>query len=322
MLSVIRRHRFGTLRTRTTTTTPRTGWLKINNGAIGQYLYDCEGRRVKKIDNGGTTIFVYDVTGRLVAEYHSDPLPPVQGGGGTSYLTTDHLGSTRVVTNSTGGVKARYDYLPFGEEIGSTIGRGNVAGYGGADSTKQKFTQKERDSESGLDYFIARYYSSAQGRFTSPDEFNGGPLEVGGGEDKEKQPLPYSDIAYPQSLNKYHYCLNNPLHYVDPDGHDWRIAEEKDKDGKLVRRYVWDRNYTWKKGDKDGAPAYFRYIDTQGRVIQLAVASNTSGKVEIEVEVNAAGEATSARTVEGHLLPRQAAERTARRWRFAPDAAR
>ncbi|MEK6409775.1 MAG: TonB family protein [Acidobacteriota bacterium] len=52
----------------------------------------------------------------------------------------------------------------------------------------------------------------------------------------------------------------------------------------------------------------------------LAVTSNTSGKVEIEVEVNAAGEVASVRTVDGHLLLRQAAENTARRWRFAPDA--
>jgi hypothetical protein len=68
-------------------------------------------------------------------------------------------------TNATQPVKARYDYLPFGEEIPSNIGsRGGVTGYGGADSTKQKFTQKERDGESGLDYFLARYYSSAQGK--------------------------------------------------------------------------------------------------------------------------------------------------------------
>jgi hypothetical protein len=70
-------------------------------------------------------------------------------------------------------------------------------------------------------------------------------------------------------LNKYQYCLNNPLRYVDPDGHDYRIVEEKDKNGKRVKRYVWDREYTWKKGDKNGAPPNARYIDTQGRAIQL-----------------------------------------------------
>jgi hypothetical protein len=133
-----------------------------------QYVYDGDGRRVKKIVAGSptrTTVFVYNPGGQLIAEYTSDPVPVPPGGGGTSYLTTDHLGSTRVVTgtNQSQAVKARYDYLPYGEEIPSTAGgRSNVGGYGGGDSTRQKFTQKERDSESGLDYFLARYYSSAR----------------------------------------------------------------------------------------------------------------------------------------------------------------
>ena len=63
---------------------------------------------------------------------------------------------------------------------------------------RQKFTSKERDNETGLDYFLARYYSSTQGRFTSPDEFKGGPDElfVLGSGDNRKQ-------AYlmPRSLN-------------------------------------------------------------------------------------------------------------------------
>jgi RHS repeat-associated protein len=102
-------------------------------------------------------------------------------------------------------MKARYDYLPFGEELPSTLGaRISVAGYGLSDGTRQKFTQKERDSESGLDYFLARYYSSAQGRFTSVD-------------------MADAELRYPQDWNRYAYTLNNPLRYTDPDGQKWAV---------------------------------------------------------------------------------------------------
>jgi RHS repeat-associated protein len=186
------------------------------NGTAGQYFYDGDGRRVKKTDASGTTVFVYDVTGRMIAEYHSDPVPAPAGGGGTSYLTSDHLGSTRVVTKADGSVKARYDYLPFGEELGSGIGgRSTAQGYSQADGLRQKFTGYEHDDESGLDFAQARYYSSAQGRFTSTD-----PL------------LSSSDVGSPQSWNRYAYVLNNPLLYTDPLGlyvYDKSVTEEQRK---------------------------------------------------------------------------------------------
>ncbi|HLG14959.1 MAG TPA: RHS repeat-associated core domain-containing protein, partial [Blastocatellia bacterium] len=130
-------------------------------------------------------------------------------------------------TKADGTVKARYDYLPFGEEL-PTDKRPAGIGYGGSDGTKQKFTQKERDSESGLDYFLARYYSSAQGRFTSPDEFTGGPHEIFEfAEDASSNPTFYADVTNPQSLNKYQYCYNNPLQYTDPDGHKVIIPKKR-----------------------------------------------------------------------------------------------
>ncbi|MGH9874724.1 MAG: RHS repeat-associated core domain-containing protein [Pyrinomonadaceae bacterium] len=110
--------------------------------------------------------------------------------------------------------------MPFGEELfAGTGGRTTAQGYSG-DNVRQKFTSKERDNETGLDYFLARYYSSTQGRFTSPDEFKGGPDELFDfTEDAAENPTFYADLEEPQSLNKYQYCYNNPLAYVDPDGH-------------------------------------------------------------------------------------------------------
>jgi len=75
------------------------------------------------------------------------------------------------------------------------------------------FTGKERDAESGNDYFDARYYSSAMGRFMSPDWA------------AKEEPVPYATFDDPQSLNLYSYVRNNPLTRIDADGHyDWDKA--------------------------------------------------------------------------------------------------
>ena len=102
----------------------------------------------------------------------------------------------------------------------------NLEASRGAGANFRQFTGKERDSESGLDYFGARYYGSALGRFTSPDEFKGGFENLNGTPAFSPGPIGYADLGDPQTLNMYVYTRNNPLKYIDPDGHDLTIAPE------------------------------------------------------------------------------------------------
>jgi RHS repeat-associated protein len=78
-------------------------------------------------------------------------------------------------------------------------------------------TGKERDAESGNDYFGARYYASSMGRWLSPDW------------SAKYEPVPYAKLDNPQTLNLYSYVLNNPLTHFDPDGHAcdslWHCAQ-------------------------------------------------------------------------------------------------
>jgi RHS repeat-associated protein len=126
-------------------------------------------------------------------------------------MFTDMLGSVRAITSKAGTsgfgtVKECYDYLPFGRMLSSSDNsRGNCHPPdpdSEIDSAiPQKFTGKERDAETGLDYFGFRYYSGAQGRWTSPD-----------------QPFADQHPEDPQSWNLYGYVRNSPLRYVDPNG--------------------------------------------------------------------------------------------------------
>ena len=88
-------------------------------GQSTTYIYDGDGHRIKKVTVAATTVFVYNLMGQLVAEYSSAPPPP---SGTKKYLVADHLGTPRVITDATGTVLSRHDYLPFGEELFAGIG--------------------------------------------------------------------------------------------------------------------------------------------------------------------------------------------------------
>jgi RHS repeat-associated protein len=108
------------------------------------------------------------------------------------YYHVDALGTVRAVTDQNGSVVRRHDYAPFGEEIPPQALTGD----------NLRFTGKERDPETQLDYFGARYYSNWTGRFTTVD-----PAVPVVAAKKD-----------PQLWNRYSYVRNNPLRYIDPDG--------------------------------------------------------------------------------------------------------
>jgi RHS repeat-associated protein len=119
------------------------------------------------------------------------------------YYFADQIGSARVVTNASGTILEDCDYFPYG---GSGCSPSSINNY--------LFTGKERDSESGLDNFGARYYSSQYGRFMRPD-----PILI----TKDR-------IVDPQEWNMYAYVRNNPLNLTDPTGLDFHITCQADND--------------------------------------------------------------------------------------------
>jgi RHS repeat-associated protein len=162
------------------------------------YYYDGEGRRVRKIAGQSETIFVYDATSQLIAEYSNELAVNPR----VSYLTADHLGSPRIVTDQGAQVVSRHDYMGFGEEVSAGYAnRSQAGGYDTVDGIRQQFTGHERDHESGLDYAQARYYNSRHGRFTSVD-----PLTAS------------AAIRNPQTFNRYSYVTNSPYKFTDPLG--------------------------------------------------------------------------------------------------------
>jgi RHS repeat-associated protein len=142
--------------------------VRIDNtdGSTAAYRYDAHGRRIEKDVNGALT--------QLAAAE-------------SFFYHTDHLGSIRLVTDAAGAVANRYDYDAFGNwEDTSFETVTNPFG----------FTARERDAESGLMFYRARYYDPKIGRFISQDPIG---FEAG-------------------DLNVYRYVNNQPLLNTDPLG--------------------------------------------------------------------------------------------------------
>ncbi len=183
---------------------------KFVGGSTNNYSYDGDGQRVKK--TGPVSLYWYGATGAVLDEtgstgtltseyifFNGKRVARRDADNSVKYYFSDHLGSASVVTNNIGGITEESDYYPYGGEIAIT----------NTDPNHYKFTGKERDPESNLDYFGARYYGSSLGRFVTPDWA------------AKATTVPYADFGDPQTLNLYGYVRNNPLARADLDGHSW-----------------------------------------------------------------------------------------------------
>jgi len=124
---------------------------------------------------------------------------------GLRYYHADHLGSASVVTDATGALVEETAYYPFGVPRHNEQPRQTSEPY--------QFTGKERDAESGLHYFEARYLAGDLGRFLSPDPAYAEPVQL---EAARLRRL----LDHPQDFNLYAHAHNNPLAYTDPTGYD------------------------------------------------------------------------------------------------------
>jgi RHS repeat-associated protein len=166
---------------------------KSSAGQILDYLYGADGSVADEFAiqtgyTGWATYYVY-LNGQTLTQYKNNTL---------YFLHQDHLGSTRLMTSITGAIYDWMDFLPFGEQLAGDTG------------TRHKFTGQDRDSESaptlqpldGLDSFGARYYTSLNGRFMTPDPAGASA----------------TCLLNPQTQNRYAYVTNNPVNRTDPTG--------------------------------------------------------------------------------------------------------
>ena len=214
------------------------GNMTLNRGK--SLAYDAENRLTKVTEGSATTSFVYDGDGGRVkvsrttndgirtTEYigslyekdsngtirkhifaganrvvtHTLRASSAEGAASReeiSYYHSDHLGSSNVITDAGGNLAQYYEYAPFGTTRTSEV-------IANPEGTKQSptnylFTGKELD-KTGLYYYGARYYDPFIGRFITADTIVQAPYDS-------------------QSLNRYAYCRNNPINYIDPTGHFW-----------------------------------------------------------------------------------------------------
>jgi RHS repeat-associated protein len=190
------------------------GTLGTCSTATACYVYDANGQRIRKTTGSTSVDYLYDLAGHEIVEVSATGVwnraeiyaggrhlaTYASGSGGTTYFNhADWLGTERMRTSMSAASCETITSLPFGD--------GQATSGSCGDPSPMHFTGKERDSESGLDNFGARYFASSMGRFMIPD-WSTKPTDV-----------PYGVFTDPETLNLYAYTRNNPLSRKDLDGH-------------------------------------------------------------------------------------------------------
>lgn len=205
-----------------------------SGGPVTGYLYNAEGLRVVKgamstfsCPNSASSFspvqeqYLLDSAGNQVTElngtggwnhtnlWDGQALDGTYDNKGLHFHLNDPLGTRRVQLAAGGGAGGAVEEYCLSDPFGDALNCYNPPGAPATadDATEHHFTGKERDTESGNDYFKARYFASTMGRFMSPDW------------SAKVEPVPYSKLGDPQTLNLYAYVRNNPMGVADADGH-------------------------------------------------------------------------------------------------------
>ena len=189
-------------------------------GSAATYAYNGDGLRASKTVSGTTSQFVWDVSGQLPLLIKDASMEYIYGPGGMPvehvnnssalWLHHDQLGSTRLVTDSTGSIQATYTFDPYGSLVSTT----------GTVTISMLYAGEYKDTESTFYYLRARYYDSGTGQFLtddpaapttrSPFDYLGGD-PINGSDPTGQYCLPFWDVN----------ACNNGLTWVLRGGHDY-----------------------------------------------------------------------------------------------------
>jgi RHS repeat-associated protein len=217
--------------------------VQVSGAATASFVYDGDGKRVLAIEGGTTTVFIgnyfeWSGTPASAVRYYyagTTRLAMRRGSGSVTWLLGDHLGSTSVSYDGTSAL--HQGYKPWGETRFGEVG------------TPYQFTGQYRQASLGLDFFNARWYDSALGRFVQADT-----IVPGAGNS--------------QAWDRYAYVNNNPINLIDPSGH-----KPCDQDDGNCKEGYGSEFYQWFQEEKD---RFYTYREWERKLIALAIYSESS----------------------------------------------